>query len=65
MHKTLYDQLTPLNRDILATLLGFGSDPGRGNRTGFTCNLRDMSPIPNGWTYGDLLKAYCNHLTNK
>ena len=65
MYKTLYHQLSPLSRNILATLLGFGSDEWRGSRSGFVCNLRDMPPVPSGWTYDDLLKAYCDYLTNK
>lgn len=61
--KTLYAQTTENDRDCIACLLGFGSDSK--DRSGFCVNLRDIPALPLGWTYGDALKAYCNHLLSQ
>ena len=55
--KNLYEQTTSTDRAAVTAILGF-DDEGAGFRNA----LREMAPLPEGFTCGDVLRAYLAHI---
>ncbi len=58
--ENLFDQLTSVERKVIATLLGFSEES-----PGFRNNLRDMPVIPPNTTYGKIAEMYCIHIIKR
>lgn len=58
MNKSLFDQLSTVERESLAVLLGCKEDSGLRNY------LRDMPAIEGEFKLGDVVIAYCNFIIN-
>ena len=55
--KNLYEQLSIIDQNVVAGMLGF-----KGSSMGFKHNLMLIPAIKGEWGYGDVLTAYCNYL---
>lgn len=68
--KTLWEQLTPMERSVIAMLLGFNldtdvfTDDGDPDhlRSGFCVTLNHIPAFDGAWTIGDALDAYLHDL---
>ena len=57
--ENLKDQLSALDLECVASLLGFDKVS-----CGFTNTLYDMPPLPDGFTLGQVTVAYLEHKLN-
>ena len=63
--QALYDQMTDETRNAAALVLGFAIDYGSAQcAAGFRVTLRDIAPLPSGFTVGDAVRAYCLHVSS-
>lgn len=62
MPKDLFEQMSTTGLASLALLLGFDALVHAPEAAGFRCNLREIRPLPEGFTIGDAKKAYLQHL---
>lgn len=59
--RNLFEQLTPNERGLIAALLGFVDD----DCSGFSVYLREIAPLPAGFTIGAAALAYLEHVESK
>jgi hypothetical protein len=62
---SVYVQMSQASMEAVAIMLGFCIDETTTTAAGFYNTLREIPPLPAGFTIGDVLNAYLLHLLNK